>query len=230
VRMFEQALKLANALSVDRRSDLVSRLDHVRTKFGDKPLREIDRVEFQDWLNQLAREYSRSMVFHCHTFLKSMCSEAVEQDFLAKDLSRKLKRPKTRKPDETILEWPQYQSVIDAAQTLRDKMAIKVGSGTAVRRESCLDFAGAVSNCSRTVATHCVLKRQSTSASSDRGPRPRKVKPTFHCPNGWLQNSSSGEVSRPGQGIRISFFLTAKAAPWITRISRPGRWIRSGSS
>lgn len=31
VRMFEQALKLANALPVDRRSDLVSRLDHVRT-------------------------------------------------------------------------------------------------------------------------------------------------------------------------------------------------------
>jgi integrase len=105
----------------------------ILNKFGDKPLREIDRVELQDWLNQLAREYSRSMVFHCHTFLKSMCSEAVEQDFLAKDLSRKLKRPKTRKPDETILEWPQYQSVIDAAQTLRDKMAIKVGSGTAVR-------------------------------------------------------------------------------------------------
>jgi hypothetical protein len=31
VRMFEQALKFANALSADRRSDLVSRLDHVRT-------------------------------------------------------------------------------------------------------------------------------------------------------------------------------------------------------
>jgi integrase len=102
-------------------------------KFGDKPLREIDRVELQDWLNHLAREYSRSLVFHCYTFLKSMCSEAVEQDFLAKDPGRKLKRPKTRKPDETVLEWPQYQAVIDAAKTLRDKLAIKVGSGTAVR-------------------------------------------------------------------------------------------------
>jgi hypothetical protein len=30
VRMFEQALKLANALSVDRRNDLVARLDRVR--------------------------------------------------------------------------------------------------------------------------------------------------------------------------------------------------------
>ena len=31
VRMLEQALKFANALSPDRRDDLVSRLDHVRT-------------------------------------------------------------------------------------------------------------------------------------------------------------------------------------------------------
>jgi integrase len=73
------------------------------------------------------------MVFHCFTYLKAMCAEAVDQDFLLKDPARKLKRPKTRKPDETVLEWSQYQSVIDAAKTLRDKLAIKVGSGTAVR-------------------------------------------------------------------------------------------------
>lgn len=102
-------------------------------KFGDRPLIEPDRVELQDWLNQLAADYSRSMVFHCYTYLKSICAEAVEQDFLMKDPGRKLKRPKTRKPDETVLEWPQYQAVIEAAHTLRDQLAIKVGSGTAVR-------------------------------------------------------------------------------------------------
>ncbi len=105
----------------------------VLDRFGDKPLRELDRVELQDWLNQLARGYSRSLVFHCYTFLKAMCSEAVEQDFLGKDPTRKLKRPRTRKPDETVLEWPQYQAVIAAATRLRDKLAIKVGSATAVR-------------------------------------------------------------------------------------------------
>lgn len=105
----------------------------ILANFGDTSLRDLDRVELQDWLNQLARKFSRSMVFHCHTFLKSITAEMVEQDFLAKDLGRKLKRPKTRKPDETLLEWSQYQSVIDAAETLRDKLAIKVGSGTAVR-------------------------------------------------------------------------------------------------
>jgi hypothetical protein len=57
----------------------------------------------------------------------------VDQDFLAKDPARKLKRPKTRRPDETIIDWPQYHAVIDAAATLRDKLAIKLGSGTGVR-------------------------------------------------------------------------------------------------
>jgi integrase len=105
----------------------------ILTKFGDKPLRELDEVELQKWLNELAREYSRSMVFHCYTYLKSICAETVEQDFLLKDPARKLERPKTTKPDETVLEWAQYQAVIAAAETLRDKLVIKVGSGTAVR-------------------------------------------------------------------------------------------------
>jgi integrase len=105
----------------------------ILAEFGEKALRELDSVELQNWLNGLSAEYSRSMVFHCYTYLKSICAEAVEQDFLPKDRGRKLKRPKTRKPDETVLTWTQYQGVIDAAQTMRDRLAIKVGSGTAVR-------------------------------------------------------------------------------------------------
>src|SRR5437879_5184614 len=105
----------------------------ILAEFGDTPLRELDPVELQGWLNQLAAKYSRSMVFHCRVYLKSICAEMVEQDYLVKDPGRKLKRPKTRKPDETVLEWPQYQAVIEAARTLRDQLAIKVGSGTAVR-------------------------------------------------------------------------------------------------
>jgi integrase len=102
-------------------------------EFGDTPLRNLDRVELQSWLNRLAEDYSRSMVGHCCTYLKAICSEAVEQEFLTKDPARKLERPKTHKPDETRLEWAQYQAVIDAASTLRDKLSIKVGAATAVR-------------------------------------------------------------------------------------------------
>ena len=105
----------------------------ILAKFGDQPLHALDRVELQDWLNHLADTYSRSIVFHVGTCLKNICDEMVEQDYLLKDPGRKLKRPKTRQPDETILDWPQYRKVIDAAKTLRDKLAIKVGSGTGVR-------------------------------------------------------------------------------------------------
>lgn len=76
-------------------------------EFGEKALRELDGVELQNWLNKLARDYSRSMVFHCYTCLKSICAEAVDQDFLLKDPALKLKRPKTRKPDETVLDRSQ---------------------------------------------------------------------------------------------------------------------------
>jgi integrase len=105
----------------------------ILAEFGDMPLRDLDGVDLQAWLNRLAETYSRSMVHHCHTYLRAICAETVEQDFLDKDPARKLKRPKTRKPDETRLEWAQYQAVIDAAASLRDKLAIKVGAATAVR-------------------------------------------------------------------------------------------------
>lgn len=116
-------------------------------KFGDNPLRELDGVELQGWINQLASEYSRSMVFHCRKNLKSMCAEAVE----------------------TFLEWPQYQFVIDAAQTLRDKLAIKVGSGTAVRPGELFAFRWRSLEKLRTAGTLSVSQRRCTKAASTVG-------------------------------------------------------------
>jgi integrase len=105
----------------------------INAEFGETRLGELDGVDLQSWLNKLALEYSRSWVFHIYTYLRSICAAAADQDFLEKDPSRKLKRPKTRRPDGTILEWKEYQAVIDAAQKLRDQLAIKVAAGTGVR-------------------------------------------------------------------------------------------------
>ena len=54
VRMFEQALKFANALSPDRRDDLVSRLDRVRTISHDFGYGVGDDMDF------LLSKYTRS--------------------------------------------------------------------------------------------------------------------------------------------------------------------------
>jgi integrase-like protein len=153
----------------------------ILTQFGDKPLRDLDRVELQDWLNQLARDYSRSLTFHCYTYLKSMCAEAVEQDFLAKDPGRKIKRPKTRKPDETVLEWPQYQAVIDAAKTLRDKLAIKVGSGTAVRPGELFAFRWRSLELLPNGRHALRVTERFISASCAPGRRRKRARPMFPC-------------------------------------------------
>jgi hypothetical protein len=52
--MFEQALKFANALSLDRRDDLVSRLDRVRTISHDFGYGVGDDMDF------LLSKYTRS--------------------------------------------------------------------------------------------------------------------------------------------------------------------------
>jgi hypothetical protein len=52
--MFEQALKFANALSTDRRDDLVSRLDRVRTISHDFGYGVGDDMDF------LLSKYTRS--------------------------------------------------------------------------------------------------------------------------------------------------------------------------
>ena len=54
VRMFEQALKFANALSTDRRDDLVSRLERVRTISHDFGYGVGDNMDF------LLSKYTRS--------------------------------------------------------------------------------------------------------------------------------------------------------------------------
>lgn len=108
-------------------------------RFGTTKLSDLDKVELQDWLNGLAKARSQSCVWHLRTFLKSICEEAVEQDFLRKDPARKLTRPHTRKPDETVLEWAEYQAVLGGLP-VRDRLIVKVAGACAVRPEELFAF------------------------------------------------------------------------------------------
>jgi integrase len=103
-------------------------------RFGKTSLKALDKVQFQGWLNEIAKTRSQSCVWHLRTFIKSICEEAVEQDYLVKDPSRKLFRPHTRKPDETILEWSEYQTVLTKLPA-RDRLVVKVAGVCALRPE-----------------------------------------------------------------------------------------------
>jgi integrase len=107
-------------------------LARIAAKFGPTPIADLDLVAMQSWLNALAAKFSRSLVWHIRTFLKAICAEAVDQEFLARDPARKLKRPLTRKPDETILEWVQLEGLL-AALPCRDNLLLKLAAAEAVR-------------------------------------------------------------------------------------------------
>ncbi len=68
----------------------------ITDRFGATALEEMDLVEMQAWLNDLAKKKSGSVVKHCRIFLRSICSEAVEQDFIRKNPARLLRVPKLK--------------------------------------------------------------------------------------------------------------------------------------
>jgi hypothetical protein len=59
-------------------------------------------------VNDLALRYSQDRVKQARSYLKSIFDEAIEQEFLVKDPTRKLKIPKNLRPkDKSILSWEQ---------------------------------------------------------------------------------------------------------------------------
>jgi integrase len=102
-------------------------------RFGDHPLDTFDRFMLQTHVNGLAERYSQDRVKQARSYLKSIFDEAIEQEFLVKDPSRKLKIPKNLRPkDKRILSWEELWSIL--AQTARrDRLLLLLDMTEALR-------------------------------------------------------------------------------------------------
>jgi hypothetical protein len=69
-------------------------------KFGDDPLDSFEKFMLQTHLNNLADHYCQDRVKQARSYLKSIFDEAIEQEFLTKDPTRKLKIPKNLRPKD----------------------------------------------------------------------------------------------------------------------------------
>jgi hypothetical protein len=69
-------------------------------KFEEYPLDSIDRFMLQTHLNNLAERMSQDRVKQARSYLKSISGEIVDQDFLVKDPTRKLKTPRNLRPKD----------------------------------------------------------------------------------------------------------------------------------
>jgi integrase len=102
-------------------------------KFENVPMDAIDKFMLQTHINRLARFCSTDRVLQARSYLKSIFSEAVEQDFLQKDPSHKVTAPlNLRKKDKTVLTWDQLRLVL-ATLTHRDRVLLTLEMTEALR-------------------------------------------------------------------------------------------------
>ncbi len=79
-------------------------------------MESIDKFALQTHVNDLTRRYSQDRVKQARSYLKSIFDEAIEQEFLVKDPTRKLKIPKNLRPkDKQVLTWDQLRAVLATA-------------------------------------------------------------------------------------------------------------------
>ena len=102
-------------------------------KFGQETLESIDKFALQTHVNELARRYSQDRVKQARSYLKSIFDEAIEQEFLVKDPTRKLKIPKNLRPkDKQVLTWEQLRAIL-ASAARRDRLLLMLEMTDALR-------------------------------------------------------------------------------------------------
>ncbi len=102
-------------------------------KFGNLPLESIDRFMLQTHVNQLADRYNQDRVKQARSYVRSIFDEAIEQEFLTKDPTRKLRIPKNLRPkDKQVLNWEQLWLIL-ASTNRRDRLLLMLDMTAALR-------------------------------------------------------------------------------------------------
>lgn len=115
----------------------VTKMDQIETdlvnKFGEYPMESLDRFVLQTHLNSLADRYCQDRVKQDRSYLKSIFDEAIEQEYLVKDPTRKLKIPKNLRPkDKRVLGWETLWAIL-ATAARRDRLLLALDMTEALR-------------------------------------------------------------------------------------------------
>ena len=106
-------------------------LKAIVARFGQTALEDMDTVEMQAWLNDLARRRSGSFVKHCRIFLRSIMAEAAEQDHLRKNPARLPRVPVLKPIAKGSLTPEEIVRLLKAAQFhARDRVLLLPSSST----------------------------------------------------------------------------------------------------
>jgi integrase len=102
-------------------------------KFGEYPMESLDRFVLQTHLNFLADRYCQDRVKAGSVIFKIHFDEAIEQEYLVKDPTRKLRIPKNlRQKDKRVLDWEMLWSIL-AIASRRDRLLLAIDMTEALR-------------------------------------------------------------------------------------------------
>ncbi len=106
----------------------------ITDRWGKTALADMDLVEMQKWVNAIAKKRSGSAVKHLVFFIRSILSDAVEQDFLRKNPARLLRLPRLRPVKRAYLTEPEIGALLRATKwRLRDRALLTLIIMTGLR-------------------------------------------------------------------------------------------------
>jgi integrase len=119
----------------------------INERFGTVALEDADAVDLQVWLNNLAKTRSASLVRHLRILLRSIFSEAAEQDYIRKSPARLLRIPDLKPVAKPYLAQEQVKRLLSVARGM-DRIILRLLFCTGLRpselfalRWKCLDAA-----------------------------------------------------------------------------------------
>ncbi len=103
--------------------------------FESIPLEDFDKFQLQVHLNNLAKTRSKHRVLQIKAYMQAIFAEAVDQEFLAKDLARNVKAPENlRDTDKTTLSWEQLTAALSKL-SLKERLILELDMTNALRPE-----------------------------------------------------------------------------------------------
>jgi integrase len=100
--------------------------NYLLKRFGDVLLRDLDKFSLQTYLNELAPNYSKSVLAKVRVYLNSMLDEAVELEMLDKNPAARLAVPRSGKRPSSLHLTPEQIPVILFNLNDRDRLIVRM--------------------------------------------------------------------------------------------------------
>ena len=100
--------------------------NYLLKRFGNVPLRDLDKFTLQTYLNEMAPNYSKSVLSKIRVYFNSILDEAVDMELLPKNPAARLAVPRSGKRPDDLHLTPEQIPVILFHLNDRDRLIVRM--------------------------------------------------------------------------------------------------------